>query len=155
MGYRSEVTLTIYEKDYKELLRQAIKGKNDDVISLIRYAGLYKKSDIITLHWDWVKWYEEYPDIRFIMDFILSNDIPYSFKRVGENTGDIEELSYDDEYDFADATYVSCCIDLNDVGEMQDRNFYIDKIKTEADKIENAELEPVSEDELFAIIATQ
>lgn len=154
MGYRSEVTLTMYKKDYEELLRQAIKERNNDVIDLIKYAGLYRKADVITMHWDWVKWYEECPDIKFVMDFILLNNVPYSFKRVGEETGDIEELSYDDEYDLTDATYVSCCIDLNDVGEMQDRNLYIDKIKTEIDKIENAELEPVSEDELFAVIAT-
>lgn len=154
MGYRSEVTLTMYEKDYKELLRQAIKERNNDVVDLIKYAGLYRKNDVITMHWDWVKWYEEYPDIKFVMDFILLNDVHYSFKRVGEETGDIEELSYDDEHDLTGATYVSCYIDLNDVGELQDRNLYIDKIKAEIDEIENAELEPVSEDELFAVIAT-
>ena len=154
MGYRSEVTLTMYEKDYEELLRQAIKERNNDVVDFIKYAGLYRKADVITIHWDWVKWYEEYPDIKFIMDFIMSNDIHYSFKRVGEEAGDIEETGYDEGYDLTSATYVSCYIDLNDVGEMQDRNLYIDKIKTELDEIENAELEPVSEDELLAVIAT-
>ena len=44
MGYRSEVTLTIYENDYKDLIRKAIREKNNDAISLLEYAKVYKKS---------------------------------------------------------------------------------------------------------------
>ena len=82
MGYRSDVTITLYKQDFETLVRQASENTNG-ALDLIKYASLYKNeaSDIITLFWDSVKWYDDYNDVDFIMSFIRSGDVKYHYLR--------------------------------------------------------------------------
>ena len=98
MGYRSDVTITLYKQDFETLVRQASENTNG-ALDLIKYASLYKNeaSDIITLFWDSVKWYDDYNDVDFIMSFIRSGDVKYRYLRVGEESFDIEIENEDAE----------------------------------------------------------
>ena len=107
MAYRSDVTITLYKQDFETLVRQASENANG-ALDLIKYASLYKNeaSDIVTLFWNSVKWYDGYNDVDFIMSFIRSGDVQYHYLRVGEESGDIEEENNDDDWCLCESTYI-------------------------------------------------
>ena len=155
MGYRSVVALALYEKDYQDMIKKAISENNESAMSLIRYGTMYKTDNIVTLYWTWVKWYESYDDVAFIMSFIRSG-IDYSFKRAGEEPGDVEEEYEDDNWVLGERTNIYSTIDLCDVGEEQSLDAYINTIQKEIDAEEEKaehEIEEVSQEELMKLIA--
>lgn len=100
MGYRSNVAISMYEKDFNKLL-EATKT-NAELKRLIEYTDKIIKTydNIIILRWNSIKWYEEYSDISAFIDFINQVDeegnnlIPYCFTRVGEDYEDIEVIHH-------------------------------------------------------------
>ena len=89
MGYYSEVSLTLKKADALELIRKA-KEDESNAQSLIAAAdSIIDQDQYVTFYWNWVKWYDTFSSVRFITGFYHSVD-EYSFKRVGENYGDIE-----------------------------------------------------------------
>ena len=101
MGYRSEVAITIPNEAFKELVEKA-KKENSDAYELIKGGSIYQTDKFTTMHFDWVKWYADYEDVRFIENFMRG--VPYIFKRVGEDYDDIEN----DEGDIVDYDIYSC-----------------------------------------------
>lgn len=101
MGYRSEVAIRCQDKAYK-MFEKAWGEFTPDKI-------FHQKDDHL-IYWDWVKWYEDYPDVSAIENVMsklneLDNDeaiekkMGYRFMRLGENDADIEtkENTYDIE----------------------------------------------------------
>ena len=109
MGYRSEVAITMRKDDYDALMWQA----SDLVKELIKYGEVKDKGNVVILYWDEVKWYEEYDDVAFIMDFLdnlRENDKPFSFIRLGEDPTDIEErFFFGENGDYFDCDIVHIC----------------------------------------------
>lgn len=115
MGYESKVGISMPEPDYRTMLSLLGEIKNkkqaakinaktaDDVINLVtKYAD---KNDIVEfedgqkiryLFWDWQKWYEDFPDVGWLMRYV--RNLPdYEYIRVGEELTDIER-KYPNEY---------------------------------------------------------
>lgn len=115
MGYESKVGISMPEPDYQTMLSLLGEIKNkkqaakinaktaDDVINLVtKYAD---KNDIVEfedgqkiryLFWDWQKWYEDFPDVGWLMRYV--RNLPdYEYIRVGEELTDIER-KYPNEY---------------------------------------------------------
>ena len=114
MGYISEVTLTITNADFITLVNKA-RTESEAGLGLLQTATVYRTEKFTTLHFDWIKWYESYDDISFIEGFI--NDIPYVFKRVGEDCPDIEIRENDvADYDMCHCVSVVTCLDVEDAG---------------------------------------
>lgn len=97
MGYRSDVSLTMFREDYKRMLARAKGLENKNPLNLLRMAEIYANNDesIVTLYWSSVKWYSSYDDVSFIESFIhekneSDDEIPYKFIRIGEECNDIE-----------------------------------------------------------------
>lgn len=89
MGYYSEVSLTLKKADALELIRKA-KEDESNAQSLIAAAdSIIDQDQYVTFYWNWVKWYDAFSSVQFITGFYHSVD-EFSFKRVGENYGDIE-----------------------------------------------------------------
>ena len=89
MGYYSEVSLTLKKADALELIRKA-KEDESNAQSLIAAAdSIIDQDQYVTFYWNWVKWYDTFSSVQFITGFYHSVD-EHSFKRVGENYGDIE-----------------------------------------------------------------
>lgn len=130
MGYRSDVTITLYKQDFETLVRQASENANG-ALDLIKYASLYKNeaSDIVTLFWKSIKFYDGYNDVDFVTRYIQG--ISYSMKIIGEETTDITEEYHNDSFgNLGDATYIERYIDINmdlDGDEQQTSKEYIDK----------------------------
>ena len=100
MGYRSEVAIVIGEDDFNELKR------NDKVRELLKCAEIIRylnsSQNIISIYWDWIKWYETYEDVNIIENFLdnlQEKEHSYHFVRVGEELEDIEERYYEGEND--------------------------------------------------------
>lgn len=78
-----------HRKSLKEAVKHLLTNADciDPYINLKEYAGKF-----VAMHWETVKWYmyDDMPEVDFLMDYIktLQN---YSYMRIGEETGDIEE----------------------------------------------------------------
>lgn len=113
MGYRSDVAISIYKKDFDELCRQiSEKGVNSNLWSLLTYADIDIDGDednpesIVTMIWSDVKWYDGFDDVDFIMHFIRSEDRKYAYKRIGEDCDDCEQESNDDNWELSQVVYI-------------------------------------------------
>lgn len=106
MGYRSDVGIKCEEKAF-EMFREAYE-EHDFLPGYI-----YKTEDnIYTLVWEYVKWYEDFPEVNAIIDVMSQLDqlydetegdcggYIYAFNRIGEEDTDNEhrENSWDLEF---------------------------------------------------------
>ena len=112
MGYRSDVRIRLTERDYIKLKRKfeqeivpsigynLFEKTHLDVCKHLESVRCWKvtddgedieiKEDCVYFGWNWVKWYEGYKDVSFIMNFIQDCD-QYAFCRIGEDiSGDVE-----------------------------------------------------------------
>ncbi len=101
MGYYSEVALCLdaqAHKQFQEELTKQNETTQNEVAELLSWSTNTTKEDNVLFYWDSVKWYEDFPCVGFIMNFInnLSYDFMdnYLFLRVGENYEDIENQGY-------------------------------------------------------------
>ena len=114
MGYRSEVVLAVSKKMMPHFLGHL--SQCDDAAYKFVFMETDKKIEdydgegTTVFSWDHVKWYESYPEVKAINDFVQMNtDYLYSvgkdfddhcyaehfrFVRMGENYDDIEEEGY-------------------------------------------------------------
>lgn len=100
MGYRSEVVLVL-SKEAKETLKEKLdalpKEEKENIKSMFSCADrrfIHESGDEL-IHWTWVKWYNSYPEIAFIEDFLNNReDEDYYLMRIGEDLGDIELQGY-------------------------------------------------------------
>lgn len=112
MGYRSDVRIRLTKKDYEKMKAQFEKEvvdivgfnlfdeKNLDVYKELKNFSCWKMTDdgedieethdCVYFGWNWVKWYDDYADVKFIMEFLDECD-QYAFCRIGESgEGDVE-----------------------------------------------------------------
>ncbi len=101
MGYYSEVALCLDAKAYAhfeaELATQSDHIRSE-VKDLISWAKRLDNNGNILFHWDFVKWYESFPCVGFIMNHL--NSLPselmdsYCFSRIGEELDDNEQQGH-------------------------------------------------------------
>lgn len=113
MEYRSEVAVSMQKEDYERMVSESI---NTEAYDLIKYATMKEKdTNVVVLHWDWVKWYPEYEDVAFIENFLNKlneEDKPYKFIRIGEDSEDTEIIeNYADNDDVCYA--ISYCREID------------------------------------------
>lgn len=92
MGYRSDVAICVTNEDYQKLCE---KMQANGVFEFLHRAKLYEKGKYIILKWDWVKWYEDYPEIQTIESFLESCE-EARLVLIGEDYSDIEIIDYGD-----------------------------------------------------------
>ncbi|MEG1564201.1 MAG: hypothetical protein RR365_10815 [Bacteroides sp.] len=51
----------------------------------------------VVIHFDWVKWYEDYASVRFIVSFLHNEADGYGFVEIGENEDDITSSYFESE----------------------------------------------------------
>lgn len=113
MGYRSDVRIRLTKEDYEKLKigfepiakqfnYNMFADENLDVykeqnnVTVFNYEDdnyTSETKDCIYFGWNWVKWYDGFEDVDYIMDFIQKCKY-YAFCRIGESCeGDIETYS--------------------------------------------------------------
>lgn len=113
MGYRSDVGIAMYTKDYNTMMRRAKALKNQDIYNFIDSADKYMSKEdakITILTWDCVKWYSTFKEVSWIGNFI--EKIPSAFIRVGEDLEDNEEQIFEDAYKLFDYIYLNRSIEV-------------------------------------------
>lgn len=89
MGYRSEVAIAIANEKVEEF-----KSKlNEDGKELVeQYCEIHEFDDHTVFHWDWLKWYDNYEDVKSVTEAFNSIDDDYKeMIRIGESGDDIED----------------------------------------------------------------
>ena len=81
MGYRSDVAFACTEEVY---------NKNKNVIDAIEASEKKTENGIVSIRWEWVKWYPTYEEVAAIMKLVEDFPDDTAFVRVGEEEGDIE-----------------------------------------------------------------
>lgn len=117
MGYRSDVSIRCETKAFHKLMSVCRENKFfPEEIYKSEGAGTY------TVKWEWVKWYDSYPEVAAVMNALAefdrlhnedakdSDGLGYSFIRLGEETDDIETQTNDYDIEF----YVTRDIDTPD-----------------------------------------
>lgn len=113
MGYYSSVALTLRREDALELIKQA--KENETVRPFMCMAHVVDQSEYITFHWEWVKWYDDYEEMQFIIGFYRNLD-EYSFKRIGEDNSDIEEEWNGDDDNIVYKAEIARCFSIEPGG---------------------------------------
>lgn len=130
MGYYSEVSITMFEDDFKGMIRNVFDEKRENVKELLNWADIFRSDDnVITLYWGNIKWRPTLEEIRFIESYI-HNGIKYSFKRVGEEMGDVEKEDDDIDGDISDITAIRQYIEIP-IASQLDTAKYLDEIEYE------------------------
>ena len=94
MGYRSQVTLALQPK--AAALFTTLRARGGHLAELIEDADTGSHNDgVESYDWDGIKWYNSYPEIRAIEEFMdrldeEDMDGEYRFVRTGEDTDDNE-----------------------------------------------------------------
>ena len=110
MSYLSKVDIAIYRADFdaikKSIARNddttkalwesaevsVLPSENDRCVNMLAEERCLEPDAYVVLMWDWMKWYEEFPEVSFIMD-AMHKLHHYSYIRIGEETGDVEHDS--------------------------------------------------------------
>ena len=134
MGYRSEVAIKMSRESYNKMLEcieKLEKGKLDEFTKTLNFDGypsvervaqnvkelleldedegvIRMDDEFVTLHFDYVKWYGSYLDVKIIEHFMRLDD-NYDFLRIGEDVEDIEEDFHTDTYPFSVLRSIDFC----------------------------------------------
>lgn len=121
MGYRSDIRIRTTKEGYevmKKFIEKYIKENvneqnlKDYDYNLMEQAIKTEMSGVITLDWNYMKWYEGekgYEDVDAIMkslDILDEKGIDYQYMRIGEEIDDIDER-WEINNDSFDSFYVS------------------------------------------------
>ena len=95
MGYRSDVYLKTTKDGFKALEKE-IKKNELGYELWTTPDGVYINGNEITVEWTYLKWYEEYEDVRTIEDAIdtTCDKYPIHFIRIGEDVEDVDDRYY-------------------------------------------------------------
>lgn len=93
MGYRSDVALALSREDHEKLVKACVPPGDLDALLFLTPNDEDDKEDFVILHWESVKWYDDYPLIEKIASFICDlDDAAFGFVRIGDEYDDIETL---------------------------------------------------------------
>ena len=115
MGYYSKVVIGLSEEANQkfqkklEILKADEKQKDlaEKVEELLSFAEKKRYNTAYIYQWDWMKWYDQFPEVKWIEDFINPLDLEeFRFLRIGEENGDIDFRGYNDKANFEPVTDV-------------------------------------------------
>jgi len=109
MGYRSQVVIAIP----KEVLK-----KNVSILTDLEGFEISQTDDTYYFSNSHTKWYDEYEEVKRVMEFVDNNSDDVGFVRIGEESGDIEERgnNYDHEI------YVNTSINMPSSQDVEFKN---------------------------------
>jgi len=127
MGYRSDVAIAMYAKDYNTMVRraQALKNKeiykfiyNADLYGVIEYDKGFNAAKVRILKWDCTKWYSDYKEIQWIENFIQKIDS--AIVVVGEELDDNKVMSYGEGWKLLNYVYINRSIEIEGIKKLKE-----------------------------------
>ena len=132
MGYRSDVGIALYTKDYNAMFRRAkALKKNKEPYNLITRADKYIASggSVTILYFSNIKWYTAFKEVQWVENFIQK--VPSAFVRTGEDLDDNVEDCYNEGYDLLEYCFLTRMIDISgdkQIEEDENLNELLDEI---------------------------
>lgn len=113
MGYRSDVGIALYTKDFKTMVKRAKALKNKSIYELIDYANKYTANEgkVTILYFSDVKWYNEYKDVGWIENFI--DKVDAVLVRTGEDMDDNEETCFNEGCELFEYCRLTRMVDIS------------------------------------------
>lgn len=92
MGYRSQVVIALTKHAKDKLVVSFLRNGVTNTEDFTRYLEAEDDDGNVLFHWDWVKWYDGYPEVALWTNFLdeLEWD-DYRFVRLGEESNDNED----------------------------------------------------------------
>lgn len=107
MAYYSNVAIAIKKDDYKKMLKAVeekdcdlkIKEKIEEFVKLATQdvPDCYNDENYMFLYWEDEKWYDEFAEVKFVMDF-LKTIKDFDFIKIGEDFDDVKEIMQTGKY---------------------------------------------------------
>lgn len=107
MGYYSQVSILMDKESTDDFIKKLakempehIKFYSNALEEGFKTFGIDETKPYRIFHFDWIKWYEMFPEVSMMMEFLRTLKAPhyYDFVRLGEETDDIEHEYSDDFY---------------------------------------------------------
>ena len=106
MAYYSMVKISMLKDNYEALIEKANREKQAEVLLDPQVCNPVERKDgTVVMTFNWIKWSEMFEDCKFVLNFLdemASENYPYTFIRIGEELGDLEEVYFrgvdDDDY---------------------------------------------------------
>lgn len=95
MGYYSDVRIVVSNEGFKKL-SEYVNGHTNDINLLNNCDVFIKGNNEICIGWNFFKWWDEFPEVKTVMEgleILESEDYSYRFSRLGGDA--IEEFGYD------------------------------------------------------------
>ena len=95
MGYYSDVRIVVSNEGFKKL-SEYVNGHTNDINLLNNCDVFIKGNNEICIGWNFFKWWNEFPEVKTVMEgleILESEDYSYRFSRLGGDA--IEEFGYD------------------------------------------------------------
>lgn len=95
MGYYSDVRIVVSNEGFKKL-SEYVNGHTNDINLLNNCDVFIKENNEICIGWNFFKWWDEFPEVKTVMEgleILESEDYSYRFSRLGGDA--IEEFGYD------------------------------------------------------------
>lgn len=95
MGYYSDVRIVVSNEGFKKL-SEYVNGHTNDINLLNNCDVFIKGNNEICIGWNFFKWWDEFPEVKTVMEgleILESEDYSYRFSRLGGDA--IEEFEYD------------------------------------------------------------
>ena len=104
MGYRHQVTIAVYDKDYENI-------KNLCSARLYDLAQIYEYRNMKIFNWNWIKWNKDtFSSVPLVENYISQTDA--IFIRVGEDITDCEEIRYGNDSELKEVIYLRRVIEI-------------------------------------------
>ena len=112
MGYRSDTAVQFinqaeadrFIKVYEKLLAVE-KHQESSLFKFVDKTTINPFGEV-TYHWDWLKFYPEFPEVKAFEDTLATDDFTCIFIRIGEDYDDIEYKEYGDIVGFSEPIYI-------------------------------------------------
>ena len=113
MGYRSDVGIALYTKDFNTMIKRAKALKDKSIYELIDYADKYTADEdkVTILYFLDIKWYREFKDASWIENFIQKVDSV--FVRTGEDINDNEEMCFNEGCELSEYCRITRIVDIS------------------------------------------
>ena len=132
MGYRSDVGIALYTKDFNTMIKRVKALKDKSIYELINDADKYTADEdkVTILYFSDVKWYTDFKGVQWIEHFIKK--VQSVFIRIGEELDDNEETVYNEGYDLLGYCHLTRMVDIPENKQVK-KDYNLNKLLKDID----------------------
>ena len=132
MGYRSDVGIALYTKDFNTMIKRTKALKDKSTYELINDADKYTADEdkVTILYFLDIKWYHEFKSVSWIENFIQK--INSVFVRTGEDINDNEEICFNEGCELFEYCHLTRMVDIPENKQVK-KDYNLNKLLKDID----------------------